>query len=313
MSFFIDEDMAYLFGLIIGRGTLKGNGGLKQIIINFPYKNLKATGIQKTFKQRDVILLSLDPIINRLGELIGQVPAKIESRTSVDIVIGLNRNNLIWRNVLAFTNNRHSFRDVEIASEIFSASAVIKKEFIRGVADVTSYARPSNALYRYRGEHRRHRIYFEIHNANWRMPIQLCTLLQSEPLCIPVQTIDWGHPNIRNGNATEYNAGRKTAWAREHQLKIFAEHFEPIGFRITHKNEILKEMAEYNRSAFPDQRDKLCTPPKRIMKRKVKHPAEGSVRLPAELRGKHFDTYWQVCKELGCVRYDRKDICSEKL
>ena len=32
----------------------------------------------------------------------------------------------------------------------------------------------------------------------------ICTLLQSEPLCIPVQTIDWGHPNIRNGYAKEY-------------------------------------------------------------------------------------------------------------
>jgi len=308
MSFFVDEDMAYLFGLIIGRGVLKAGGGLKQIVISFPYKNLKATGIQKTFIQRDQILLSLDPIVNRIGELVGQAPAKIDSNTSVDIVIDLNRNNLIWRNVMAFTNGKHSFMDVKIPSEIFSASEVIKKEFIRGVADVTGYARASNAF-----RTGRHRIYFEIHNANWQMPVQLCTLLQSEPLCIPVQTIDWGHPNTRNGNAKEYNAGKKTAWAREHQLKIFAEHFESIGFRITHKNEILKEMAEYNRSAFPDQRDKLCTPPKRITRRKVKHPAEGSNRLPDGLRGKHFDTYWQVCKELGCVRYDRKDIFSEEL
>ncbi len=309
MTFFIDEDMAYLFGLIVGRGTLEESGGLKRIIISFPYKNLKATGIQKTFIQRDKLLLSLDPIVNRVGELVGQAPAKIESNKSIDVVIDLNRNNLLWRNVKAFANNKHSFMDVAIPSEIFSASEVIKKEFIRGIADVTGYARLSNALSR--GGHKRHRIYFEIHNANWRMPVQLCTLLQDEPLCIPVQTIDWGHPNIRNGNATEYNAGKKTAWAREHQLKIFAENFEPIGFRIEHKNEILREMAEYNKSAFPGQRDKLCTPPKRIMRRKVHHPAEGSERLPDELKEKHFDAYWQVCKELGCVRYGRKNISSQ--
>ena len=308
MAFFVDEDMAYLFGLIVGRGTLKDSGALKQIIISFPYKNLKATGIRKTFKQRDILLLSLDPIVNRIGELVGQTPVKIESKRCVDIVIDLNRNNLIWRNVMAFTNNKHSFMDIEIPSEMFSASEVIKKEFIRGVADVTGYARASNAF-----RTGRHRIYFEIHNANWQMPVQLCTLLQNEPLCISVQTIDWGHPNIRNGNATEYNAGKKTAWAREHQLKIFAEHFEPIGFSIAHKNEILDEMAEYNRTAFPNQRDKLCAPPKRIGRKKIKHPAEEADKLPDELRGKHFDTYWQVCKELGCVRYDRKDISPEKL
>jgi len=68
MSFFVDEDMAYLFGLIVGRGILKEEGSLKQIIISFPYKNLRAIGIKKTFKQRDVILLSLDPIVNRIGE-----------------------------------------------------------------------------------------------------------------------------------------------------------------------------------------------------------------------------------------------------
>ena len=39
MDFFIDEDMAYLFGLIAGRGTIKDSGGLKQIIISFPYKS----------------------------------------------------------------------------------------------------------------------------------------------------------------------------------------------------------------------------------------------------------------------------------
>jgi len=204
--------------------------------------------------------------------------------------------------MMAFSDNKRSFKDVGIPPEIFSASEVIKKEFIRGVADVTGHARASNAF-----RNGRHRIYFEIHNANWHMPVQLCTLLQSEPLFIPVQTIDWGHPNTRNGNVKEYNAGKKTAWSREHQLKIFAEHFEPIGFRIEHKNEILSEMAGYNKSAFPDRKDKLCTPPKRITRRKIHHPSENAERLPDELRGKHFDSYWQVCKNLGCAQYTKKD------
>jgi hypothetical protein len=67
MDFFIDEDMAYLFGLVTGRGTIRDSEGLKQIIISFPYKSLEATGVKKKFNQRDKILISLDNIVNRIG------------------------------------------------------------------------------------------------------------------------------------------------------------------------------------------------------------------------------------------------------
>jgi hypothetical protein len=303
MGFFIDEDMAYLFGLIVGRGTVKDTNGLKQIIISFPYKSLEATGVKKKFNQRDKILISLDTIINRIGELVGETPRKVSSETTIDIIIDSHKNTLLWRNIIAFTNKRKSYMDIEIHPKIFTNSEVIKKEFIRGIADVTAYARSGNVF-----TDGRHRIYFEIHNANWKLPVQLCTLLQGDPFYIPVQTIDWGHPNIRNGYATEYKAGRKIAWSREHQLKVFAEYFEKIGFRITHKNEILQEMANFNRSKYPNRKPKLCSPPKRVRKIKVNHPEEDSERLPEELRGKHFDAYWQVCQELGCVRYNQNNI-----
>ena len=299
MSLFLDQDMAYLFGLIAGRGILKDSRGLKQIIISFPYKSLEATGVSTVFNQRDKILISLDPIINRIGELAGQTPQKVPAQKNIDIAIDLPRNNLLWRNIRALANSNDSFRNIEIHRKIFDSSEVIKKEFVRGFADVTAYARKGNVFI-----DGRHRIYFEIHNANWKMPVQLCTLLQSDPLNIPVQTIDWGHPNIRNGNAKEYNLGRKNAWAREHQLKVFAEAFQSIGFRITHKNAILKEMAEYNGTHYSNTKNKLCTPPKRIRQQKVEHPQENSDRLPSQLKDKHFDSYWQVCRDLGCVRYN---------
>ncbi len=305
MSLFLDQDMAYLFGLIAGRGILRDSRGLKQIIISFPYRSLRATGVNTVFNQRDKILISLDAIVNRIGELAGQSPQKIAAQRNIDIVIDLPRNNLLWRNIQALANSKNSFKDMEIHPKIFEASEVIKKEFIRGIADVTAYARKGNVF-----RDGRHRIYFEIHNANWKMPVQLCTLLQNIPLKIPVQTIDWGHPNIRNGNAKEYDAGRKTAWAIEHQLKVFAEAFEPIGFRIEHKNVILKEMAEYNKVNYSNAKNNLCTPPKPI-RSKVDHPQENSDRLPSELKDKHFDSYWQVCKELGCVRYNTKEEVSD--
>jgi len=39
---YIDIDVAYVLGLIVARGKIVDTGTLKQIIIEFPYKNLEA-------------------------------------------------------------------------------------------------------------------------------------------------------------------------------------------------------------------------------------------------------------------------------
>ena len=84
----------------------------------------------------------------------------------------------------------------------------------------------------------------------------------------------------------EYKAGRKDAWAREHQIKVFADDFENIGFYMSHKQEVLEELAEYNtKKKFP--KAKFCSPPKR-RKNKMNHPSESSDKLPQEIRGKHY-------------------------
>jgi len=193
--------------------------------------------------------------------------------------------------------NKRSFREMEIPDVLFKTSEDIKKEFLRGIADVTGSIGTSC-----RDQAGRHRIYISILNDNWKLPIQICNLLQSQPLYIPVNTIDWGHPNTRNGNLKDYNRGAKQVWAREHQLKVYAEYFEKIGFRIIHKDEILKELAEENRNNFPKRKPSLCKPPKKRIKQRVPHPEEMSEKLPPELRGKHCNAYWQICLELGCTQ-----------
>lgn len=70
---------------------------------------------------------------------------------------------------------------------------------------------------------------------------------------------------------------------------------------MSHKQEVLEELAEYNRKRKFDKA-KFCSPPKK-RKNKMKHPSEKSDKLPQELRGKHYNSYWQICADLGCVRY----------
>jgi hypothetical protein len=301
MSTFLDPDMAYLLGLIVGRGTIREVSGMRQLVIDYPFRSLEAKGIKKSFDTKDKILLSLDDTINRLGELTEVTSKKVPSKNSVSVIIESTKNSLLWRNINKLLKGKTSFREMEVPEIIFEAEEEIKKEFLRGIADVTGSIGTGG-----RDQAGRHRVYISILNENWKLPIQICKLLQEEPLKIPVNTIDWGHPNIRNGHAKEYNEGREQAWAREHQLKVYAECFEPVGFRIIHKNEILKELAEYNRTHFPGRKAKLCMPEKKRQKQREIHPEENSSKLPQELRGKHCDTFWQVCLELGCKQSNKE-------
>jgi len=295
MSLFLDPDMAYLLGLIVGRGTIREISGKRQLIIEYPFRNLVAKGITKSFDAKDKILLSLDETINRLGELMEITPQKVSSENSVSIVVESNRYGILWRNIDRLLLKKTSFREMEVPEIIFTSPEDIKKEFLRGVADVTGSIGTGG-----RDQAGRHRVYISVLNDNWKLPIQICKLLQEDPLNISVNTIDWGHPNIRNGNLKDYDRGATQVWAREHQLKVYAEYFEKVGFRIIHKNEILKELAEENRKNFPNRKTKKCNPLTKKPKDRKTHPEESSDKLPPELKGKHCDTYWQVCLELGC-------------
>lgn len=295
MSIFLDPDMAYLLGLIVGRGTIIERSGMRQLVIEYPFRSLKVKGIKSSFDTKDKISLSLDDTINRLGELMEITPKKVVSENSISIVIESTKNSLLWRTINVLVKGKNSFREMEIPEIIYSSEEEIKKEFLRGIADVTGSIGTGG-----RDQAGRHRVYIYILNENWLLPIQICKLLQEKPLEIPVNTIDWGHPNTRNGNLKDYNRGREQAWAREHQLKVYAEYFEPVGFRIMHKDGILKELAEYNRKIFPDRKTELCAPLKKPRAEKSSHPEENSQKLPETLRGKHCDSYRQVCLELGC-------------
>jgi hypothetical protein len=299
--------MAYLLGLIVGRGTLREAGGLRQLIIEYPFKELKAEGLTLSYDAKDKLLLSLDSTINRLGELLDIAPKKIPSEKSCSIIIESARFGLFWRNLNKLLKGKMSFREMEVPDEIFLETTEIKKEFLRGLVDVTGSIRLSD---RYRDG--RYRIYISILYENWILPIQICKLLQEKPLRIPVNTIDWGHPNTRNGQLTDYKKGKLNVWAREHQLKVFAEYFLPIGFTINHKKEILKELADYNNKKFGHRKPKLCLPPKRIGDKKSRHPCETSDKLPQILKGRHFDTYWQICLALGCTQYKKEKSLFEE-
>ena len=294
---YIDPDVAYFIGLVTARGEISDSGRVKRISIEFPFRNLKVEGVKKKIAQKDQILLSLDHVINRVNELADVNLRKDESERSVYLIIETLKNTMFLRNIKMLMKERTSYYEFEVPGQVFESDESIKKEFIRGFADVAGSARWAN-----RNRWGKCRVYLDVLNSplNWRLPIQICHLLQDH-LKIPVDVIQWGHPNTRDPSLKEYNKGRKDAWAREHQIKVFADDFEKIGFYMSHKQEILEELAEYNREkGF--EKAKFCKPPKR-KKNKPKHPSENSEKLPKEIRGKHYDSYWQICTDVGCIRY----------
>lgn len=291
---YLDEDVAYLLGLIVARGTIR-EAGVRQILVRFPFRGLKVIGIKKKIVQKKNIKVSLIDVSSRVGELTDSNVRLEEEKHAVLLIIESLKNTIFWRNIRTILGTGLSYTEFEVPTMIMNGIDEIKKEFLRGFADVAGSARYAN-----RDEGGRCRIYIDVLNANWVLPVQICHLLQ-DLLKVPVRNITWGHPNIRDPNLVSYNEGKHGAWAREHQIRVYTENFIKIGFYMSHKQEILEELAEYNLREFGEY-SSFCSPPKTKITRKPKHPEETSRKLPPPLRSKHYDAYWQICCDLGCAR-----------
>lgn len=286
ISDFLTPDISYLLGLITGRGEIQSTNDVKKIIIDFQYKALISKSISKVFDQKLHIQTSLDPIILRLQNL-GIHTRKNIGENHISLTLTWDSEDISWMFIKFLINGTHfNYHDFAIPEPIFETTDENKKEFLRGLGDVTAYVRKSN-----NDQVGKHRVYIEISNRNWYLPPQICELLQS--LNIPMQYIGYGHPNIRGGNGT--------SWAKEHQLKIYAEDFISIGFYITHKDEALNELADFNIAHFNNSQG-ICNGA--ISRKTIKsyHACETHEKLPIEINGKHFDSFKQICKCLGCYK-----------
>jgi len=293
---YMDPDWAYFLGLLVARGSKD----YRKIVIDFPKGSLTAEGLRGNKYDKDVELrLAVGDIEKRLYRLLGQTIDADNAKGSIRLKIEFPTNSMACRNLQLHLKGKRSYREFEIPTEIFEANLPEQKEFMRGFCDVAASIRKSNV-----DQTGRHRIYIDILNPNWRLPVQLCALLQ-EHLKVPVANMLWGHPNLRESNVRK----KGSTWAREHQIRIFADAFEPVGFYIGYKNKILKELADANRQkgvAAPH----LCNPHPRVKRkigRKPSHPEENNIKIPSAIRGKHFNAFWKICLGLGCKQAKKPD------
>lgn len=288
--------MAYLVGMILGNGEVQRNNDITKITIEIPHKNLKD---DKGLDVPVYVKASLLDIQGVIKPLLGDhTPLTISSESGRATKISFSKSNedYTMREILRFIGEGVHHSTMTMNKELWGMTTDEKKELLRGIADVTGYIRKSNMAFGQKGHHR---VYIEI-PGNWQLVIDIANMLKT--LDIPVQTIDFGHPNFRDPKLTKYNEGNRNYWKKEHQLKIWANEFLPIGFNIVNKQTALIEYAEeLSKCLDKEKTHKFYWEKTNRKKIKPEHPMEDDDSLPEKIKGKHFDSWTELAKELGYV------------
>lgn len=106
---------------------------------------------------------------------------------------------------------------------------------------------------------------------------------------------------------TKYNKGKPDFWKKEHQVKVWAVEFQPIGFAVIHKQEALDYFADKQRFHIEVERQKKVSDVTHRyywelvsrIREKPAHPGESDEFIPAAIRGKHYDSWSQIAEDLG--------------
>lgn len=293
----MNNEMAYLLGMITGNGEIQRGVTNTTISIDVPHKKLE------TEFQRDVgiyVKASITDIRQILEPLLG-TSLKFIQNPNISILSFTKPNeDYLMREILRHIGNATSADTIRISQEVFDFTTDERRQFIKGFADVTGYIRRSN----YAFTEPNYRVYFEIPH-NWGLVADFSNLLKS--VDIPVQNIDWAHPNMRDGNLKKYNQGKPDFWKKEHQVKVWAVEYQPIGFAILHKQEALDYFAEKQRFHIEIERKRnLSDVTHRYYwelvsrkREKPSHPGENDMFIPEIIRGKHYDSWCEIAEDLG--------------
>ncbi len=292
----MNVEMAYLLGMVTGNGEIQRGNADTTVSIEIPHKKLK------TEFQNDVsiyVRASITDIRQVLEPLLGAALSFTQNANLSILSFRKPNEDYLMRELMRYLGGATSSDNVRISPEVFHFTYDERKQFVKGFADVTGYIRRSNYAY----SEPNYRVYFEIPH-NWELVVDFCNLLKS--IDIPVQTIDWAHPNMRDGNLKKYNSGKPNFWKKEHQVKVWALEYQPIGFVVLHKQQALDYFAEEQKKPFiMSGKDPVAKLHKYYWEIKPKksekphHPGEDDPFIPAAIRGKHYNSWTAIAKDLG--------------
>ena len=287
----MNNEMAYLLGMILGNGEIQQGASSTTVTIDIPFKNLYTDDLKDVAIYVKASIVDMRAIIE---PLIGHNLVVTETKHSTKLSFSKPNEEYVTREILRLIGGGRHHSTMRMNPELFDITTDQKKALMKGIADVTGYIRKSNIAF---GQEGAHRVYIEI-PGNWSMGIDIANMLKA--VDVPVQTIDFGHPNFRDGNLIKYNEGKPNFWKKEHQVKIFANEFLPIGFNVKHKQDVLEKYSEELLEFIDPNKTHKFYWEKSIRRGNKKiHPCENDPSLPEEIRGKHFDSWTDLARTLG--------------
>jgi len=322
---------AYLLGLITGKGSLYRSS--RRVAIEFAHSNKLIDGIahctscgylatkpaspsdlrcknpdcgkqvsgdvKTTYEQQEATKFSIAerivPYITDNSKLISKT---IGNDSTTILVLDFQKEPDWFDEISGSFPQSTSFLEFRIPGTAWDYDQPTSVSFFNGVMDATGYANAGSWIPRGGTKgYGRMRLYVQIVR-NWFLASDVDGYLRNKLNC-PVQTIDWGHPNIRDSKLQDFRAARPASWAREHQVKFFPEYLSGMSFRLAHKQALFQELLKHNlECGFSDDSGWFPPPVIRENSRKPRHPGENDPRLPREVR-QHFDAAWQISLALG--------------
>lgn len=287
----MNTEMAYMLGMVLGNGEIQQTATHTTVTIDIPYKNLYTDDLKDVAVYVKASIVDIRAIIE---PLVGHALTVTEFQHSTKMSFRKPNDEYVVREILRLIGSGRHHSTMRMNAELFEITLDQKKALLRGIADVTGYIRKSNIAF---GQEGAHRVYIEI-PGNWWMVIDIANMLKY--VDVPVQTIDFGHPNFRDGRMVKYNAGKPNFWKKEHQIKVFANEFLPVGFNIKHKQEALEKYAEELLEFIdPTKTHKFYWEKKVRHSDRPIHPGENDASLPKEIIGMHFDSWTELARRLG--------------
>lgn len=287
----MNNEMAYLIGMILGNGEIQQDVNNTTVIIDIPYKNLYTDDLKDVAIYVKASIVDIRSIVE---PLVGHNLVVTETKHSTKLSFSKPNDEYVTREIIRLIGGGKHHSTMRMNPELLNITTDQKKALMKGIADVTGYIRKSNIAF---GQEGAHRVYIEI-PGNWYMVIDIANMLKA--IDVPVQTIDFGHPNFRDGNLVKYNEGKPNFWKKEHQVKIFANEFLPVGFNVKHKQDALEKYSEELLEFIdPNKTHKFYWEKTTRRSNKKIHPGENDASLPDEIRGKHFDSWTDLARALG--------------
>lgn len=289
--------MAYLLGMICGNGGIQRGITETTISIEIPHKKLATESYNDV---RIYVRASIADIRAIIEPLIVTSIDFIQSEHVTILSFRKTNNDYLMREILRYIGSASSHENTRIHHDIFSFNHDERVYLLKGFADVTGYIRRSNYFF----NTYMHRVYLEV-PYNWELVADICNLLKS--INIPVQTIDWAHPNIRDSQLTKYNQGHPNFWKKEHQIKIWANEFRPVGFAVLHKMEALEALShelinglrESGRNIEAITHKYYWESTRNVRRQKPNHPCENDDFIPEAIRGTYYDSWKDIARDLG--------------